>query len=392
MSWPQVRLSEISEHIRNGASIKQDSAAGGLPITRIETISERTVNLEKCGYAGLSESDYPGCKLEKGDILISHINSEKHLGKCAIFELDEYVVHGMNLLALRPKADRVFPKYLYYYLSSNEFLNKIPRITKKSVNQASFTVNNFKELEAPLPPLKEQQRIADILDKADAIRRKRQQAITLADEFLRSVFLDMFGDPVTNPKGWETRRLIELIDSDRPITYGILKPGDDVEDGVPYVRVVDMKDGVVLVGNLRKTTSEIAKQYRRSTLKSEDVLLSIRGHVGRLAIVPPELDGANITQDTARLAANNLCLPLYLYACLETTGMQKEMQRYVRGAAVKGINLGDVKQLRIPVPPIEMQRSIENRTTLMLSTIRKMEVSEFRMEENVKALTQDSFC
>lgn len=205
-------LAEVSTFIRNGASIKQTDEASGLRITRIETISDRNINLEKCGYADLGESDFTDYRLVYGDILISHINSEKHLGKCAIFEENRNdIIHGMNLLCLRPDTKVVFPKYLFRYLSSQSFLNLIPKITKKSVNQASFTVTAFKELEIPLPPLEEQKRIAAILDKADAIRRKRQETIKLADEFLRAVFLDMFGDPVTNPKIWNKKQLGELI-------------------------------------------------------------------------------------------------------------------------------------------------------------------------------------
>ena len=97
-------------------------------------------------------------------------------------------------------------------------------------------------------------------------------------------------------------RLIELIDPARPITYGILVPGPDQPKGVKYVRVVDMKDGGISPVGLRCTTEEISQAYRRSVLQSGDLLMSIRGHVGRLANVQPELAGANITQDTARLA------------------------------------------------------------------------------------------
>jgi type I restriction enzyme S subunit len=387
-----VKLEAVSEFIRNGASIKQSSDAAGLPITRIETIAYRAVNLDKCGYADVSENEYLNYRLRNGDILISHINSEKHLAKCAIFESERRdIVHGMNLLCLRPSYEVIFPKYLFHYLSSPVFLRLIPAITKKSVNQASFTVTAFKDLEIPLPPLPEQKRIAAILDKTDAIRRKRQQAIQLADDFLRAVFLDMFGDPVTNPRGWEVRSLIELIDPDRPITYGILMPGDDIEGGVPYVRVVDMKDGVVLVDQVRRTTPEIAQQYKRSSLRAGDVLMSIRGHVGRLAVVPKELEGANITQDTARLATNSHCSSLYLYACLESRKMQQEMQRFVKGAAVKGINLTDVKQLRIPVPPIELQRKIERKIELMTTALTSLEQSSVCLLDGFKSLSQKAF-
>ncbi len=249
----------------------------------------------------------------------------------------------------------------------------------------------IKESNIPLPPLPEQKRIAAILDKADAIRRKRQQAIQFADDFLRAVFLDMFGDPVTNPKGWEVRPLIELIDPARPITYGILMPGDDIEGGVPYVRVVDMKDGVVLVDQVRRTTLEIAQQYKRSSLRAGDVLISIRGHVGRLAVVPKELEGANITQDTARLATNSSCSSLYLYACLENRKMQQEMQRFVKGAAVKGINLTDLKQLRIPVPPIELQKKIERKIELMTTVLTSLEQSSVCLLDGFKSLSQKAF-
>jgi type I restriction enzyme S subunit len=148
----------------------------------------------------------------------------------------------------------------------------------------------------------------------------------------------------------EYRKLRELVGEDRPITYGILKPGPDMEDGVPYVRVVDMQDGTVRVDQVRRTSEGIAQQYARSTLKEGDILLSIRGHVGRVATVPRTLEGANITQDTARIAMNGRCCPRYLFWFLQTPAIQQWMQRHTKGVAVKGINLGDVKELEVPLP------------------------------------------
>jgi type I restriction enzyme S subunit len=119
--------------------------------------------------------------------------------------------------------------------------------------------------------------------------------------------------------------------------------------------------------------------------------MSIRGHVGRLALVPKELEGANITQDTARLATNDSCSSLYLFACLETRRMQLEMQRFVKGAAVKGINLADVKELKIPVPPKDLQLKIENKIRLMTQTIRKFESSSLSLNDNFNSLSQKAF-
>ncbi|MEZ9440202.1 restriction endonuclease subunit S, partial [Vibrio atlanticus] len=98
--------------------------------------------------------DYEKYLLKKGDILISHINSTKHLGKCAIYEGDEVnLIHGMNLLSLRVDESKAYPKYVFYMLSSSVFLRQLPKITKNSVNQSSFNVKSFQELKIPLPSL-----------------------------------------------------------------------------------------------------------------------------------------------------------------------------------------------------------------------------------------------
>ena len=163
---------------------------------------------------------------------------------------------------------------------------------------------------------------------------------------------------MSSKQSWDTVSLIELIDSNRPITYGILKPGPDIEDGVPYVRVVDLQGGEVQSSQIRRTTTDIAHQYRRSTLKAGDVLMSIRGHVGRCGVVPTSLIGANITQDTARLAVNGKCDSRFLLWCLRSPEIQRWMAKHTKGVAVTGINLGDVKQIPIPLPTLSEQKRI----------------------------------
>ena len=130
-SGDKMKLGDVADFIRNGVTISQNKDKNGLPITRIETIADRTINLDKCGYAGLRENDYSEYALQKGDILISHINSEKHLGKCAYFDLDDKVIHGMNLLCFRNKNDLSDSKYLFHFLPSSAFVKQIPKITKQ---------------------------------------------------------------------------------------------------------------------------------------------------------------------------------------------------------------------------------------------------------------------
>jgi type I restriction enzyme S subunit len=139
-------------------------------------------------------------------------------------------------------------------------------------------------------------------------------------------------------------------------------PGTNVEDGVKYVRVVDMKNGGIELADIRKTTPEISNRYRRSILKPGDLLMSIRGHVGRLALVPVELDGANITQDTVRFAITGASA-IYIREYLRSQGAQRWMERHTKGIAVRGINLGDLKLMPVALPPEHQQKKFSERAS-----------------------------
>ena len=198
-----ARLGDLFLHIKNGANIKQGLDNTGYPITRIETISNRTVDRNKMGYAGITDlGKYSDFVMQDGDILMSHINSETHLGKTALYEKedDEIIIHGMNLLSLRPNKDLIISKYAFYYLSSQSFLRQIPNITKKSVNQASFTVSALKELVFPLTSIEEQKKITVDLDKVNGLISIRKQQLSKLDELVKSRFIEQFGDPITNDK------------------------------------------------------------------------------------------------------------------------------------------------------------------------------------------------
>jgi type I restriction enzyme S subunit len=148
-------------------------------------------------------------------------------------------------------------------------------------------------------------------------------------------------------------------------------PGPDRVDGVPYVRVADMKEGGIDLQKIRRTTHEISDSYSRSLLRCGDLLMSIRGHVGRLATIPLELEGANITQDTARLALVGIS-SIYVRECLRSIGMQRWMKEHTKGVGVQGINLGDVKRLPIPIPSTVLQKKFE----LLISGYERMLIAK----------------
>lgn len=188
-------LGEVFSIIRNGASIKQIDGANGFPITRIETISNRVIDRNRLGYANVFDiTEYESYVLQSGDILMSHINSEKHLGKTALYikKGNEKIIHGMNLLMLRANSEVILPLYAKYFFDSNLFLKQIPNITKKSVNQASFTVTALKKLEIKIPKMVEQKRIIDIMSRLDNIIQYRKDQLEKLDLFVKSRFVELF--------------------------------------------------------------------------------------------------------------------------------------------------------------------------------------------------------
>ena len=238
MSWPISRLGEVISFIRGVTFTPEDQVE---PFSEGSTVVMRTKNVQ---VAGLDQSDLIAVPsgfvrrkeqaLREGDILVSSANSWELVGKASyVPKLTYEATAGGFISIVRAKESRVDSRYLYHWVACPATQHKIRHCGRQTTNISNLDVGRFQDLEIPLPPLPEQKRIAAILDKADAIRRKRQQAIQLADDFLRAVFLDMFGDPVTNPKGWPSVKLGEVcgVGSSKRVFV------DEFTDtGVPFYR------------------------------------------------------------------------------------------------------------------------------------------------------------
>ncbi|WP_417735443.1 restriction endonuclease subunit S [Rosistilla oblonga] len=387
-------LGNLTTHVSSGATPRGgDStylADGPVMFIRSQHVHMDGLRLDDISYiADDVDAKMKRSRVLPGDVLLNITGAS--IGRVAAFDLDKTRANvNQHVCIIRPKPEQLDYRYLVHFLRRDEFQRQINGMQNGGTRQA-LNFAQIKRFEIPLPPLPEQRRIAGILDAADAIRRKRQQAIALTEQFLRSTFLDMFGDPVTNEKGLKVKPMIELVDSNRPISYGILKPGPDIEDGVPYIRVVDIRDGGILTDQLRRTTPAISQEFRRSVVQTGDLLMSIRGHVGRMGFVPDGLDGANITQDTARLAISPPEMAAYVYWCLDTEFMKRWMARHTKGVAVQGINLGDVKQIPIPIPSDPLLHTFYDVQSLAKKSLRTTKVHHTEANHLFNSLVQRAF-
>lgn len=373
----KIRLGDAFSFIRNGANIKQGVKDGGYPITRIETISDRAVNREKMGYAGITDvSKYDDYILQDGDILMSHINSEKHLGKTAIYkkQKDEKIIHGMNLLCLRPDNSRILPEYAFYFLSSNDFLRQIPNITKKSVNQASFTVTALKKLSFAKRGIDEQKKIVCELDKVTVLIDKRKKQLEKLDELVKSRFIELFGDCdlTAQKKEWKAVREVgTVVGGSTPKTsvagywngeYRWLSPAELEQDS-----------GVIF-DSVKKITKAGIESCSLHELPVGTVILSSRAPIGKLAIAGNTF---YCNQGFKNIVCSERIVPRYLYSLLLFN--TEYLNSLGRGATFKEISKLIVENIKIPIPPIDLQNEFAK-------FVAKTDKSKFEIKQSLEKL------
>lgn len=159
------------------------------------------------------------------------------------------------------------------------------------------------------------------------------------------------------PDHWQWTTAEAVVQPGAQIVYGIVQPGPKLATGVPYVRGTDIENGRIKLDQLLFTSKEIAKKYERASLQAGDILLGII-RATKVAIVPKELDGGNITQGTARFRPASLIRTDYLARWLEGARAQRWLHSKYRGIDMPGLNIRDVRQLPVPLPPLDEQEAI----------------------------------
>jgi len=277
-NWPRLSFREaFADKTAAGHKLQQSSfkVSGKIPI----------VDQGQSDIAGFSDQEslswkHPLPVLVFGD----HTRAIKYVDFPFILGAD-----GVKVLVPR---EGLSARFAYYYLKSID----IPS------GGYSRHFRFLKEVNVPLPPASEQERVIKLLDKADELRKLRANADPRTAALIPALFHQMFGDPATNPSAWPVRRLDAVVAPGRIVTYGIVQAGPNLPNGVPYIRTGDLKDGVIQLDRLLRTSPEIASSYRRSEVMPGDIVMSIRATVGTTATVPQELSSANLTQGTARIS------------------------------------------------------------------------------------------
>jgi type I restriction enzyme S subunit len=281
VSWPIVKLAEVADiNPRLPKDIDEEQLVTFLPMASVSESGKLLHQEKRILKATRKGFTY----FEKNDVILAKITPCFENGKAAYLDkLDTQIGFGSTEFhVIRTKNEKLDSKYLFFLIWNEKFRQEGEKNMSGSAGQKRVPTDFLKNLNIPLPPLNEQKRIAAILDKADAIRRKRQQAIQLADDFLRSVFLDMFGDPVTNPKGWKVEAVGNVVDC---IVPGRDKPKSFTGD-MPWITTNDLKHmGITAKSEKAIGLSEAEIQnVKARIIPKGSVLMTCVGDLGVISI------------------------------------------------------------------------------------------------------------
>jgi type I restriction enzyme, S subunit len=336
---------------------------------------------------------------------------------------------NQHVCIIRPNA-AVDARFLSAYLSSPKVQRAITA-ENYGVTRQALTKEQLLGFEIPLAPLQEQVRIADKLDamlaRLDTCRDRLDRVPAILKRFREAVLSAAVKGQLTQswretneathtatrrpgpqlsgfavdakpgdqqlekwlddlPESWRVERASQVVQSGADIVYGIVQPGPKLAEGVPYVRGLDIVDGEIRIDQLLRTSPDIAQRYARASIKGGDVLLGII-RATKVAVVPDSLNGANITQGTARFRPSGRMLTRYLAAVLEAPETQRWLHGHYRGIDMPGLNLADVRRVPIPLPSLEEQAEVVRRVDSLLCVNNEINARLATVRDQVSRLT-----
>ena len=378
--WKWYKAQECMD-VRDGTHDSPKYVADGYPLVTSKNLVDGKIDFSTCTF--ISKEDHNAISkrsaVDEGDILYAMIGT---IGNPVVVEKSqEFSIKNVALFKFN--NENVFNKYILHFLSSTLAVQQFNSHSRGGTQQF-VSLGNIRDLQIPLPPLTEQKRIAAILDKADSLRRKNQQTIQLADQFLRAVFLDMFGDPVSNPKGWVVVKVGSIVDF---IVPGRDKP-KSFTGNIPWVTTNDLchlgftYEAKTFVG---LTDFEI-KEVKAKIVPKGSVLMTCVGDLGVVSVSGKDIV---INQQLHAFLPSPKVNNMFLMYALS---FQKNfMLNMASNTTVPYMNKTICNSVPLIIPPINDQNRFGEIYEKAQAKLIKMEQSETKCFELFNSLSQKAF-
>ncbi len=359
-TWTKVRFGDVVQQVKD----KVDAKTSGLNrYIAGEHMDTDDLRIRRWGEIN---DDYLGpafhMRFKPGQVLYG--SRRTYLRKVAVPDFEGICANTTFVLESKDSTV-LLPELLPFIMQTEAFHAYSIKNSKGSVNPY-INFSDLAQYDFALPPLAEQLRLAEMLNASEASVHYALEALHSTEVLLQAAVESV---AELAAKQGTTVSVEQLVRRDKPITYGILKPGTGYPGGIPVIKVKDYPNGEVEENGLLLTSPDIDAEYRRSRLEAGDMLISIRGTIGRLTFVPSSLHGANITQDTARLSLLKSVNHDYIRFMMESVYVQRQIISRSTGMAVRGINIGELKKVKVPLVDRQRQDIVSDQLSQIRQSI-----------------------
>lgn len=242
-----------------------------------------------------------------------------------------------------------------YYMQSesyyNQLGNSVTGTTRKRISR-----KNLGQVLIKVPNKVKQEEVIKILDNVTGIIRHKKKELEELDILIKARFVEMFGDPVENPMGWDKKQLQQVVTDDCTISYGIVQTGDEQQDGIPVFRPIDIVNRVPKLEELKRTTVEISNKYKKTLLKGRELLITVRANIADTCIVGEEFVGCNVGRGIVPLRTDESIIVLEFLKCLlDNKHLNDNIRSKAKGITLIQLNMEDLREVELIIPPVNMQ-------------------------------------
>ena len=374
------KLKDITDVITCGVAKRPQYVDNGVMFLSSQNVKSDKIILSK--YNMISEEDYEKLtkinKPEKGDILYTRVGS---FGEAAVVDFDEKFAVYVSLTLIKPKKDLINNRYLMHYLNSPK-VKEYAMNNTRGIGVQNLNVDTVRDFDIILPDLKTQKKIVEVLDKAQELIDKRKEQIEVLDALVKSRFIEMFGDPIGNTKGWKTEKMNSVAPT---VNY----KGNFNEEKV-WLLNLDMVESNT--GNIIEYNYVNIEELGNSTctFDTTNVLYSkLRPYLNKVVI--PNEKGYATSEMIPLQPIKGILNRQYLTYMLRNKSFVDYISEKVSGAKMPRVIMNDFRNFDVPIPPIELQNQFVDFVNQIDKLKSEMETSLKELEDNFNSLMQKAF-
>ena len=357
--WKLLKCQEVID-VRDGTHDTPAKVTNGIPLVTSKNLKSEGIDFSDVTY--ISEIDHQQIEkrsaVDDGDVLFAMIGT---IGNPVIVKKDRpFSIKNVALFKLG--SGQVLPKYFKSLLSTQFIQSQLTSATRGGT-QKFVSLKVLRNLIIPVPPIAEQKRIAAILDKAEELRELRRQALRELDAIAQSIFIEMFGDPIVNPKKWDIHQLNDCSDTIQIGPFGTqLHEKDYVDNGIPVINPTHIRAGNILPNPSFSVSREKYHELSQYHLKTDDIILGRRGEMGRCArITTTEAGWLCGTGSLFIRPKRSLLDSIYLASILSSQSVKTYLEHRSQGVTMPNLNKTIVGQIPIPIPSLSLQQKFIRR-------------------------------